>query len=207
MEPVSKNERNKIFCIKAGFDWVDIGSWSSIEEIYDKIKVNYPDYNVKEYRSCGYRGYQISSSTPILQRGFFGVKKMNTKEKVIVIVNAQYNGTKENPYTFEQRKIMIEKTLSGELKNKYRIVAIPDVHSNDLWVDHVLNIVGELSDVYTGNELVKELFLAKKFQVKPVKIYKNITATKIRSLLRQGDENWREMVPKALVEILNCYPN
>ena len=36
MEPVSKNERNWIFCIKAGFDWVDIGSWSSIEEIYDK---------------------------------------------------------------------------------------------------------------------------------------------------------------------------
>ncbi len=36
MEPVSKNERRGIFCIKAGFDWVDIGSWSSIEEIYDK---------------------------------------------------------------------------------------------------------------------------------------------------------------------------
>jgi len=36
MEPVSKNERDKIFCVKAGFDWVDIGSWSSIEEIYDK---------------------------------------------------------------------------------------------------------------------------------------------------------------------------
>ncbi len=136
------------------------------------------------------------------------IDNRNDVEEIIIGVgSAQYNGTKENPYTFEQRKIMIEKTLSGELKNKYRIVAIPDVHSNDLWVDHVLNIVGELSDVYTGNELVKELFLAKKFQVKPVKIYKNITATKIRSLLRQGDENWREMVPKALVEILNCYPN
>jgi mannose-1-phosphate guanylyltransferase len=36
MEPVSKSERNKIFCVKADFDWVDIGSWSSIEEIYDK---------------------------------------------------------------------------------------------------------------------------------------------------------------------------
>lgn len=36
MEPASKNKSNKIFCIKAGFDWVDIGSWSSIEEIYDK---------------------------------------------------------------------------------------------------------------------------------------------------------------------------
>jgi mannose-1-phosphate guanylyltransferase len=36
MEPVSKNERHRIFCIKANFDWVDIGSWSSIEEIYDR---------------------------------------------------------------------------------------------------------------------------------------------------------------------------
>ena len=36
MEPVSKNERGRIFCVKSGFDWVDIGSWSSIEEIYDK---------------------------------------------------------------------------------------------------------------------------------------------------------------------------
>lgn len=36
MEPVSKNEHDRIFCVKADFDWVDIGSWSSIEEIYDK---------------------------------------------------------------------------------------------------------------------------------------------------------------------------
>ncbi|MDP2910933.1 MAG: sugar phosphate nucleotidyltransferase [Candidatus Omnitrophota bacterium] len=36
MEPVSKNERDRIFCVKSRFDWVDIGSWSSIEEIYDK---------------------------------------------------------------------------------------------------------------------------------------------------------------------------
>jgi len=36
MEPVSRNEHRKILCIKAGFDWVDIGSWSSVEEIYDK---------------------------------------------------------------------------------------------------------------------------------------------------------------------------
>ncbi|MFH1478385.1 MAG: sugar phosphate nucleotidyltransferase [Candidatus Omnitrophota bacterium] len=36
MEPTAKNKTLKIFCIKGGFDWVDIGSWSSVEEIYDK---------------------------------------------------------------------------------------------------------------------------------------------------------------------------
>lgn len=38
MEPIAKSGTQKIFCIKARFDWVDIGSWSSIEEIYDKDK-------------------------------------------------------------------------------------------------------------------------------------------------------------------------
>lgn len=38
MEPVAKNKRTKIHCIMARFDWVDIGSWSSVEEIYDKDK-------------------------------------------------------------------------------------------------------------------------------------------------------------------------
>jgi len=36
MEPAAKNRAQKIFCIKARFDWVDIGSWSSVEEIYDR---------------------------------------------------------------------------------------------------------------------------------------------------------------------------
>ncbi|MFC1666628.1 mannose-1-phosphate guanylyltransferase [Candidatus Omnitrophota bacterium] len=36
MELAAKDRMQKVFCVKAGFDWVDIGSWSSIEEIYDK---------------------------------------------------------------------------------------------------------------------------------------------------------------------------
>ena len=36
MEPITKNKTQRIFCIKGSFDWVDIGSWSSIEDIYDK---------------------------------------------------------------------------------------------------------------------------------------------------------------------------
>ena len=36
MEPAAKMRTQRIFCVKAGFDWIDIGSWSSVEEIYDK---------------------------------------------------------------------------------------------------------------------------------------------------------------------------
>ena len=38
MEPITKHRSQKIFCVRGNFDWVDIGSWSSVEEIYDKDK-------------------------------------------------------------------------------------------------------------------------------------------------------------------------
>lgn len=36
MESVARDKVQEILCVKAGFDWVDIGSWASVEEIYDK---------------------------------------------------------------------------------------------------------------------------------------------------------------------------
>ncbi|MBU0759658.1 MAG: NTP transferase domain-containing protein [Candidatus Omnitrophica bacterium] len=38
MEPIARSKSHKIYCVMASFDWVDIGSWSSVEEIYDKDK-------------------------------------------------------------------------------------------------------------------------------------------------------------------------
>lgn len=38
MEPITKNHCENIFCVKASFDWIDVGSWSTVEEIYDKDK-------------------------------------------------------------------------------------------------------------------------------------------------------------------------
>ncbi len=67
MEPASKNKSNKIFCIKAGFDWVDIGSWSSIEEIYDKdedgnvILSNSSIIDVKDSIIVGDKGHKIGA--------------------------------------------------------------------------------------------------------------------------------------------------
>jgi len=38
MEKIVRVYREEVFCIKGSFDWIDIGSWSSLEEIYDKDK-------------------------------------------------------------------------------------------------------------------------------------------------------------------------
>ncbi|MBU1062413.1 MAG: NTP transferase domain-containing protein [Candidatus Omnitrophica bacterium] len=73
MEPITKNRTQKIFCLKAEFDWVDIGSWSSLEEIYDKdtkgniILSNSALLDVRNSTVIGERGYKI---------GIIGVKDL-----------------------------------------------------------------------------------------------------------------------------------
>src|SRR4030042_6912116 len=65
MEPTAKSKAQKIFCVKARFDWVDIGSWSSVEEIYDKDKEgnivlsNSTLIDVKDSIIIGERGHKI----------------------------------------------------------------------------------------------------------------------------------------------------
>ncbi|MFZ2190564.1 MAG: quinolinate synthase NadA [Candidatus Magasanikiibacteriota bacterium] len=97
---------------------------------------------------------------------------------IIGIGSSQYSGTKDNPYSFAERKAMIEKIIKN--KTKYKIVAIPDIHDETNWVKHVEKIVGKFDVVYTGNKVVAKLFRAKKHQVKNIKKNIDISATELR---------------------------
>ncbi|PIP68561.1 MAG: mannose-1-phosphate guanylyltransferase [Candidatus Omnitrophica bacterium CG22_combo_CG10-13_8_21_14_all_43_16] len=101
MEPVSKNERNKIFCIKADFDWVDIGSWSSIEEIYDKDadgNIMLSNSSVIDVKGCiivGDRGHKI---------GAIGIKDIiivQTKSGTLVCDKSRAQEVKDLVKTFK----------------------------------------------------------------------------------------------------------
>jgi mannose-1-phosphate guanylyltransferase len=100
MEPVSKSERNKIFCVKADFDWVDIGSWSSIEEIYDKdsdgnvVLSNSSLIDVKNSIIVGDKGHKI---------GVIGLKDIiivQTKSGTLICNKARAQEVKDLVKTF-----------------------------------------------------------------------------------------------------------
>jgi len=67
MEIAAKNRTQKILCVKGAFDWVDIGSWSSVEEIYDKdnkgniILSNSALIDVKNSTIIGERSHKIGA--------------------------------------------------------------------------------------------------------------------------------------------------
>ncbi len=108
------------------------------------------------------------------------IKQISEEEIIIGIGSSQYSKTEENPYSFEERKKMIKKSLAG-LNINYRIIAIPDIHDAKNWVAHVKKIVGKFDVVYTGNNFVKQLFEEKKYKVKPIKIKIKTSGSEIRN--------------------------
>lgn len=109
------------------------------------------------------------------------IKQISEDDIIIGIGSSQYSGTDDNPYSFEERKQMIEKGLADK-KIKYKIIAIPDIHDEKNWVEHVKNTVGNFATAYTGNDWVERLFKEKNIPIKKLKINIDISGTKIRTM-------------------------
>lgn len=107
------------------------------------------------------------------------IKQISEKDMIIGVGSSQYSGTNDNPYSFEERKKMIELALGKS--RKYKIVAIPDIHDAKKWVEHVKKIVGKFDVVYTGNNFVKQLFEEKGYKVKKIKIKIKTSGSEIRN--------------------------
>jgi len=114
---------------------------------------------------------------------------------IIAIGSSQESATKENPFSYEERKEMIERTLKAHKILNYNIIPIPDVNDDEKWVDHVKEIIPEFDTVYTGNDFTEKLFKEKNIEVRKIKLIPKINATEIRKRIIQGND-WKELVPK-----------
>jgi nicotinamide-nucleotide adenylyltransferase len=114
---------------------------------------------------------------------------------IIGVGSAQYSRTEENPFTFEERKQMIEAALADAKTPSFEIIAIDDIHNPPEWVTHVNNTVQKNYDVvYSGNPLVQKLFQDAGQQTREVNFSINIDGSTIRHMIATGDSTWREFV-------------
>ena len=124
-------------------------------------------------------------------------------EPIICIGSAQEGRTKDNPFTTEERRIMVEAVVS-RLDCEYRIYEIPDVNNNDLYVSHLETFVPDFDTVYSGNSLVLKLFKAAGYRiVMPEMVNRDVwEGAAIRQAMMVGDE-WETAVPPQIVSIIH----
>ncbi len=133
------------------------------------------------------------------------VRKIENNSKVdeilIGVGSSQYEGYFTNPFSFEERRDMIQRSLRGTLRKPFSILPIPDVHDDAYWVNHVQNLIPDFETLYTGSEWVKRLFVAKGVNVEFVRRNITIRATELREALMQ-DGDWQDKVPEGTRQVL-----
>jgi len=128
----------------------------------------------------------------------FAAKEADTL--IIGIGSSQESNTRENPFSAEERRRMIENSLAGI---KFEIFDIPDINNNELWVSHVKQIVPEFDSVYTNAELERHLFKEAGCQVKETPFFDrgNYSGTEIRRRILAG-EMWENLVPEGTLKVM-----
>lgn len=132
------------------------------------------------------------------------IKDILTKneEVIIGIGSTQESKTQLNPYSYEERKALIEEALKEADIRGYKIFPISDVNNDDVWVKHVETIVGKKYDiVYSGNEWVLRLFTRAGRTTKKIPLIPGVSATLIRESMTRR-KRWEHLVPAVVARLL-----
>jgi len=138
------------------------------------------------------------------------------KEIFIIIGSSQESSTKNNPFSFSERKEMIEKTLLTEkIKNftphqdfssaGFKIYGIPDFKDDIFWAKQIFKITKlkpENTVVFTKNPWTKRCFQKIGVRVKSHPIFNNkLSGMQIRKKIVEN-EDWKSLIPETVFNFL-----
>lgn len=121
---------------------------------------------------------------------------------VIGIGSSENHHETDNPFTAQERKEMIQQALQDDdviPMFDINFVELPDKATDEEWTDHVLETVGNVDVLWTGNEDTAKC-LEGKLDIQNIKEVPGISATSIRDKIKAGDTTWKEQVPAAVVK-------
>jgi len=129
----------------------------------------------------------------------------NSNKLFIVIGSAEKSNQKRNPFTFEERKKMIELSINDESLDKKRIEIIPikDAKNHAEWISSIKKAIGEYELIFTNDEITEMLF--RKDNVKVINVpllnRETLSATEVRKKI-ELDSNWMNLVTPVIAKYL-----
>ena len=131
------------------------------------------------------------------------------EEIIIGVGSSQYNNEHKspdvpwsrNPFTYEERKEMIELSLDGELSKPYKIVPIPDYHHYPRWFNHIRTKLPDFAVLYTVDGEEKDFFSEKGYEVREFPRVYDFSARILRRKIVNG-EMYTYALPKGTVEVM-----
>lgn len=145
----------------------------------------------------------------IFHNGHLNVVKFMDKSEditkiVIAVGSAQYSRFKEHPYlpsilypfTFEERKEMLDFAFKDELSKPYEIIAVNDVHMCDIWAKQLIYLTNP-GVIYTNTRKEIESFEKNNVLTRRFPVGGSYHAQVVREMIADKN-NWQKYVPEGV---------
>ena len=126
----------------------------------------------------------------------------------IVLGSIQESRTERNPFTFEERKQMIQNIY----KDKINIYGVEDMlNNNELWLKTVFSKIKNKIDVYycgdndNGKFFKNDIKIIRKLDRNKQKENLKISGTEIRKMIKENNKNWKLFIPKENIKLIEDY--
>ena len=122
-------------------------------------------------------------------------------EIIIAVGSSQEKNTLENPFSYNERKQMIQNVLKKDKIKNFKIYPVPDLYNDKKWIEYIKKNLPKADFFYSGNEWTLKCFKKFDSKVKKIKLIKGINSTIIRDKIIKG-EDWKNLVPKEVAEYI-----
>lgn len=122
-------------------------------------------------------------------------------EIIIAIGSSNEKNTIENPFSYNERKRMIEKVLKNSRIKNYQIYPVPDLYNDKKWIEYIKNSLPRCGLVYSGNKWTLGCFRRHGSKTKKIRLLQGISSTMIREMIVKG-KNWKKLVPREIADYI-----
>lgn len=127
---------------------------------------------------------------------------LKVADKIVIGIGSSNVSNSDNPWSFEERKEVIEEVLKKEKLQDVviKIIDIPDVPDDSEWLEIANKNVGRFNVIIGNNEWVNGIYEKVGIPVVRVDLFKRYLheGTKIRKLMKEK-KSWQSRVPPYLV--------
>lgn len=131
------------------------------------------------------------------------VKRLARKfdEVLIVIGSTQVNRTRDNPLTVKEREGLIHAALKADdVDKKCVVLELRDKHDNEKWVRALLALCPSFDEAFSNHPLTLKLLRERGFPSHETGLWRGISATLVRSLIRKRNARWKKLVHPAVAK-------
>lgn len=110
---------------------------------------------------------------------------------------------KNNPFSADERKKMIQNSIDMDISKKIQIFYIPDLEDHKKWIENIDEIVPEYDVVFSNDEMTQHLYSRRNMKVISIPFTKRdeLSGTNIREKIQTG-QSWDHLVPEGTKKTL-----